>query len=362
VPVVRTVSHIRIDGLDLARGIAILGMVLVNFSIDTNDGDAPDWLPLFVGAIQGRAAALFVVLAGVGISLLSRRARLDDRPELFHSVRVTLLKRAAFLLALGAALLPLWPADILHFYAVYLTASIFFLQVSSRTLWVSAITFTATFAVMFFVFDYNAGWNAEGEYVYLWTSTFRRVWFDGYYPVFPWMAFLLTGMWLGRRDLQERHELNKVLMVALSIGLVVQLCSWYLTGLSPLVDMDSAIKPLDLLGTSPYPPGPAYIVTSAAFAVAAIVLSIKVTRALPKNLFVRILIPSGQLALSIYVLHATLGILLLDSVLHTTEDSLIAAVAFAGGFCAVAATFAVVWRLDYERGPLESLMRRLTRN
>jgi len=185
-------SQGRVQGFDLARGIAIIGMVLVNYSIDTNEEDAPDWLISLIGAIQGRAAAIFVVLAGVGISLLSQRARIENRPELFHSVRIILLKRAGFLLVLGISLIPLWPADILHFYAVYLTVSIFFLKVSSRTLWVSATILTGTFVILFFLLDYNAGWNTDGEYVYVWATTFRRLLFDGYYPLFPWMGFVLT--------------------------------------------------------------------------------------------------------------------------------------------------------------------------
>ena len=71
-------------------------------------------------------------------------------------------------------------------------------------------------------------------------------------------------------------------------------------------------------------------------------------------------VASGQLALSIYVLHATLGFLVLDSLLDTTADSLNVAAATAGVFCLISMTFAFVWRRDQERGPLEYIMRRLT--
>jgi uncharacterized protein len=361
-PVPSTLSSGRIEGLDLARGLAILGMVLVNFSIDANEQSAAEWLSFAVGAIQGRAAAVFVVIAGAGISLLVRRARLYQRADLLHRGRMTLLRRAGFLLVLGAALLPLWPADILHFYAAYLTVSLLFLNLPSRVLWSSAVAFTMTFVILFFVFDYNAAWNMDAEYVYVWSSTLRRISFDGYYPLFPWMAFILVGMWLGRQDLHDRQELNKLLKLALSIGVATQLFSWYVTAFTapaPATELDSTIGPLDLLGTSPYPPGPTYIVTSTAFAIAVIVLSLKAAAAFPKNLLVRMLVASGQLALSIYVLHATLGFLLLDSLLRANQDSLAVAVGTALVFCLVAMIFAVVWRRDFERGPLEFVMRRL---
>jgi uncharacterized membrane protein YeiB len=94
-------AYPRYAGLDFARCIAILGMVLVNFTYLMEDGDSPEWLLFLIGSVQGRAAAIFVVLAGAGISLLSRRARNERSNELFREVRKILFRRAAFLLVLG---------------------------------------------------------------------------------------------------------------------------------------------------------------------------------------------------------------------------------------------------------------------
>jgi len=65
----------RIVGYDLARAIAIFGMVVVNFKIVMGAGqNGPAWLVSSVGLLNGRAAATFVVLAGVGLWLRLRRA------------------------------------------------------------------------------------------------------------------------------------------------------------------------------------------------------------------------------------------------------------------------------------------------
>lgn len=356
----KTLSGVRVEGLDLARGLAILGMVLVNYSIDANEEHAGAWLISFIDALQGRAAAAFVVLAGIGISLLSRRARLFERPDLLREARTTLLKRAGFLFVTGMALLPLWPADILHFYAVYLLAAVLFLTVPDRVLWSGATAFVSTFVIMFFVFDYNEGWNTDSEYVYIWSSTFRRIWFDGYYPLFPWMAFILIGMWFGRQDLRDRKRRRRILVPALLCGVSLQLVSSYAVSLASLDELDIAIGPLDLLGTSPFPPGPVYIATSAAFALVVVILSLEVASRFPRNLLVRMLVASGQLALTIYVLHATLGLLLLDSLLETTGDALNVAAGAAGVFCLISMIFAFLWRREQARGPLEYIMRRVT--
>lgn len=66
----------RIIGYDVARALAVFGMVIVNFKIVMGaEQNGPDWLVSLVGMFDGRAAATFVVLAGVGVSLTSRRGR-----------------------------------------------------------------------------------------------------------------------------------------------------------------------------------------------------------------------------------------------------------------------------------------------
>ena len=63
----------QIVGYDLARALAIFGMVVVNFKIVMGAGqNGPAWLVSSVGLLNGRAADTFVVLAGVGLPL--RRA------------------------------------------------------------------------------------------------------------------------------------------------------------------------------------------------------------------------------------------------------------------------------------------------
>ena len=69
-------SPTRVNGLDLARFLAFAGMVIVNFKVVTGAGDsgaADGALGILVGALEGRAAATFVALAGVGLGLAALR-------------------------------------------------------------------------------------------------------------------------------------------------------------------------------------------------------------------------------------------------------------------------------------------------
>ena len=65
----------RIVGFDIARALAVFGMVVVNFKIVmvAKQGNLT-WLDSAVGLLDGRSAATFVVLAGAGISLRSQKA------------------------------------------------------------------------------------------------------------------------------------------------------------------------------------------------------------------------------------------------------------------------------------------------
>ena len=111
----------RIEGYDLARALAIIGMVFVNFRVtlmvlgaEVEAGGVTGW---FSEWITGRAAATFVVLAGVGIALLTRRAVEDESERV--GARRRLGYRALFLAVIGWPFLVVWEGDILHYYAAF---------------------------------------------------------------------------------------------------------------------------------------------------------------------------------------------------------------------------------------------------
>ena len=123
----------RILGFDFARGLAIIGMVFVNFMVVMTTG-SDTFLYNLVDMLSGKAAALFVVLAGVGMSLMYKSAMESGDSEKRRKVKVRLLKRAAFLFVLGLSYYALWPADILHYYGVYIVIGVALLGASKRVL------------------------------------------------------------------------------------------------------------------------------------------------------------------------------------------------------------------------------------
>ena len=64
----------RLHGLDLARYLALAGMVLVNFRLAMAvEADGGGLLAGFFHLLEGKASATFVTLAGVGLVLATQR-------------------------------------------------------------------------------------------------------------------------------------------------------------------------------------------------------------------------------------------------------------------------------------------------
>ncbi len=227
----------RLDGLDLARFLAFVGMVLVNFKVVMAAEDAGGLAAHLTGLLEGRAAAGFVVLAGIGLGLAAIRSGTPG------TITVT-LKRAAFLLIAGLLNTLIFDADILHYYAVYFLFGVLCLKLSSTWLVALILLLNAEFVGLMLVFDYDAGWNWQTlTYSDFWTPAgfVRNLIFNGWHPVVPWLGFLLFGFLLSRLDLSARTV--KVRMIGAGLGAVVvaELLSFSLTGILAAYDPELAL-------------------------------------------------------------------------------------------------------------------------
>ncbi|MEM8961629.1 MAG: DUF418 domain-containing protein [Acidobacteriota bacterium] len=358
-----TSNQPRIVAFDVARCLAIVGMVIVNYKIILVSGEpGPPWLAAFADAFTGRAVATFVVLAGIGVSLLSRRGRESGDPERVRTDRIRLLKRAAFLFVFGVLYAPIWPADILHFYGVYLVIAVLLLNASGRMLWAAAITAMLIFLGLLVTFDYSAGWEwSTLTYTDFWTAEgfVRHLFFNGFHPVFPWVAFMLVGMWLGRLDFHDPGVRRRLAVVGAVVVAATELLSWWLKGLitaAPDVDPEA----IHLVGTSPIPPMPLYLLSGGGTAVMVIALVAMLTARFGDAGWMRPFIAAGQLAFTLYVAHVVVGIGLLEELDAGSDQTLSFALGYSALFCVIGILFAWAWRQRFRQGPFEWLMRRLT--
>jgi uncharacterized membrane protein YeiB len=355
----------RIIGYDLARALAIFGMVVVNFkTVMGAEHNGPEWLAGLIGLLDGRAAATFVVLAGTGLSLLSYKGRtLRDRDKLTENRR-TLLKRALFLFIVGLLYTPIWPADILHFYGIYIAVGALLLAASARQLWSYSGLLVLTFVVMLFTLNYDQGWDwTTLDYEGFWTpiGMVRHLFYNGFHPVIPWLAFLLVGMLLGRQDMSNSAIRRRVFLWGAGVAVIAESVSWVLihtlsTGASP-VDQEAIIA---IFGTEPMPPMPLYMLAGTGTACAVIAALIALGERYEGAVWLRPFVATGQLALTLYVAHVVLGMGILEAMGRLENQTLLFSLSASVVFCIAGVVFAHVWRSRFKRGPLEAIMRTLT--
>lgn len=336
----------RLHGLDLARYLALAGMVLVNFRLAMAvPAEEAGWLAGLFHLLEGKASATFVTLAGLGLVLATQRQQ-------WRAASLQTWRRALVLLVLGLLNLTLFPADILHYYAVYFALAVLWLRASPKVLLASIVALAASSFWALLHWDYSEGWNWQTlEYASLWQwpGAVRNLLFNGFHPVLPWLGFFLLGMLLARLPL----SLPRVQRAVLVLGLL-------LIGAGHAVQhLAQATAWQAWLGTQPMPPGPAYLLTGAGAACSLIATCLLLTRRYPGD-WMEPFTAAGRMTLTLYVGHILLGMGTLESLgLLDGSASLGSVLLWALLFLMLATGAAWLWSWRFARGPLEALMRRV---
>ncbi len=359
---------VRFQAYDVARGLAFLGMVVVNYKILLAglSPRGPGWLNSLSEVFAGRAAALFVVVAGAGISLMASRAL--EKGHGLGTVRALLLKRGLFLLALGYGWVELWPGDILHFYGFYFLFAAAFLSLPGSWLWVLSGWVVAGFTLLYLQGGFWDEWNLRTlEYRDFWEPwhLLKNLVFNGWHPLLPWLGFLFAGMWLGRQELSDRRTSLRILVISLQVAA----CSYLLAGF-----LDSAFKnKMGLAGLNDFvmelhelvkaeslPPAPLYVLSAGAVAFSVVALCFLVCASLPVKKILHPLACVGRLALTLYISHIIIAFLIVGDQLEEGklgEMDLIEAMGWTLAVWALSLVAASAWLHFFRRGPLEALMR-----
>lgn len=355
----------RIEGLDFARALAMFGMLIVNFKIIMGAvGNGPDWLIWFTELFEGRASATFVMLAGIGVALMTRKARNGGSPTIIKENRMSLIKRSAFLFILGLLLYVAdWTGDILHYYGVYMLIASFLIAASTKFMIIISSLFLISSQILQVIMNYLKGWHPEQpfmEYLDFWTieGFLRNLLFNGYHPVFPWVCFFLLGMILGRLDLSKKAIRNKMLFISLFLLITIEVLSKVLMRLSlSVLDVSSAEY---LFQTGPIPPNILYILSNSASAIIVIVASIYFAEKFAGRWVTKSLIQTGQLTLTHYVSHVFIGVGILALVNRLENQTLAFSLIFTILFFVASILFSVLWSRKFKRGPIEWVMRKIT--
>jgi len=354
----------RIIGVDVARAISIIGMIIVNFKLVIG-GQGTKWMENFANFFDGKASATFVTLAGVGIALMTSSAIRNNDVEKRRKIKFQILKRSLFLFVFGLSYFLIWPADILHYYAIYMTILLLFLNASNRTLLLISGFIILLFPILLTVLDYETAWNFETfAYNDFWTPKgfLRNAFFNGFHPVIPWLAFMLLGYWFGRQDLTNEKFLKKSLLFSLLLFLSLQIISFAIIEILSNGQPQSKELLTQILGVEPMPPLPIYMLTGCSFSFAIISFSILVSSSFETNFIIQSLHKTGQLALTFYLAHVIIGMGIIEAIspLKMGKYPIDFTLPYAFLFSISCVVFAVIWKKYKKTGPFEWFMRKLT--
>lgn len=378
-----TGQRARIVGLDAARGFALLGMIAVHTIPPYFENTFTPTLSWSLFA--GHASALFALLAGISLALLTGGRNPHRRGRLKLS-RNSLVVRALLILSFGLLLnyLPLELFNILPYYGLYFLLAIPFLRMGPLRLLLTGALFAVIGPVVAFLVTANFAY----EVVYF--PTFTTLYFSpvetvlsllvgGTFPAVTWMAFVCVGMALGRIDLARVSVQIQLLATGAGLAVVSALTShfllhtvggWYalvdaveLDGGASLVDEILVYGPIDfeprpteswwwLAITGPHNNTPFSIGVSLGIALAmlgAFLLLCQVWREMLTPL-----IAAGSMTLTLYTAHQIFIAVLVPE--EQTQLGLWFILQIGA-----AALFATVWHQTVGRGPLESPVNRISK-
>ncbi|AQG82646.1 DUF418 domain-containing protein [Spirosoma montaniterrae] len=355
-------SH-RVVGFDLARAYAILGMFIVNFNTVFGSHKANTGLGWFLNLFNGNSSTLFVILAGMGVSLMTNRPHYTPTEQAVLRQRV--MRRSWFLFVAGLLLYTWWPADILHFYGGYMHIAALLLFVPKRNYLYLALTSITLFHILLIIIPFETGWNFDTlTYADFWTPAgfVRNTFYNGWNPIFPWLAYFMLGMWLGRLNWQQPRTRWWVLGMGAGVLVVVE-------GIQALAATGVFGPDLTFYLTADYlPPFLPFMLATASFALILIVVCLTLGDRFAHTRVVRALSLMGQMTLTHYVVHLTLGFLLFVGLTGHSYTGTITAqppeppalvLGFALGFYGLSALFSLFWSRRFVHGPLETLMRKI---
>lgn len=337
----------RIGGIDLARGIAVIGMLSSHllWTRPVRLDDPGSWASLGVG----HSSILFALLAGVALGIISGGATPVTQRELGH-IRRSVAVRAIVLWLIGLAVIatgvPVYV--ILPAYGALFLLSLPVLGASIGVLWAGAAGAALLMPWVVAAIDDSGVWRSA-------TGSQLTLILGWNYPFPVWLAFLLAGIALSRMRLENlRTQLGMLAGGAASAAL-----GFGADAAAP----DDLAPPLSAVWTAaPHSSGILEVIGSGGLAVAILAACLLLCR-LPLAQTVTIPLRAvGAMPLTAYVGQLLAWALLAAVLLDEVGD--LAGFRYLNPFVPfvlVTVVLCTLWALRLGRGPLERLLDIITR-
>lgn len=347
----------RLVGIDVARGLAVLGMFVAHLGDDGPDGrHDPGW---FVVA-DGRSAALFALLAGVSLALANGRQAPPAGLTLVRA-RLATLVRAGVLLVIGVVLVLLGTPVlvILPAYAAMFVLALPFLGADRRVLLLGAVAAAVVSPTVIFLLTtplQTGGLSVAARLTGLDDPVElpMDVFATGAYPALVFLAYILLGMIVGRSQLSS----TRVQLTLLGSGTVLAAAAWGTSRVAlDALGADAPPLAVRLASAGAHEYSTLEVIGNCGTALAVIGLCLLLTG--PATAAGRAgatalspVAAAGAASLSVYSFHIVAIFLLGNDVVWYPESNAVLL-----WFVAIALAAAWLWRRFLGRGPLERLVR-----
>ncbi|HET8927379.1 MAG TPA: heparan-alpha-glucosaminide N-acetyltransferase domain-containing protein [Microbacterium sp.] len=334
----------RLAGIDLARGLAVMGMFAAHLIAlpDFSWSDPATWLDV----ASGRSSILFATLAGVSIGLVTG-GRTPVAGAALQRARVSLGARAGLIWVLGILLMatgvPVYV--ILPAYGILFVLTLPFLPLRSRALFAIAAALAVVMPFVQVVLGGLPVWETE-------TGALLDAVLGWHYPFTVWIAFVLCGLGIGRLDLRSA----RVGALLLAAGATLAVVGYGLAAISgPGSPFWNAVWT-----DAPHSSGLLEVAGSGGFAMGVIGLCLLVCRT-PLRWIALPLRAVGSMPLTAYTAQLVVWAIIAAAVLGDPGDL--------SGFRALEPFWPMVWAtliactawaLLIGRGPLEWIVARVT--
>lgn len=354
----------RISNLDLLRGVAVLGILVMNavsyglpeaayFNLDAGGSESSaDWLVGGLGEVfvDQKMMGLFSLLFGASIVLFCERADTNGR----NGTRLSLW-RNTLLLGIGLLHTGLWVGDVLTVYALCSPVLLFARRWTTRTLVVVAVTLMATTAALAAVVATTVPADGEG---------LRDFWLVGGPPMSDAVGLYLLVEFFGRalammllgvavyrvgiiQGTRARGYYRRLAAIGLGVGIPLAasgVALQALTGYDPAVALLGEIP--NTLATMPMTLGYLGLLT--------------LWNLRPDTGFRRRFRAAGRMALTNYVSQTVIGIVVLRHVLPFASLTRWQLAVFVGAVWALQLAWSEPWLARFCYGPVEWVWRSAT--
>jgi uncharacterized protein len=361
----------RLPGLDVARAVALIGVVVMNYHGYLNGGDdgvnrslAEHAFDPVRGPLTTRFAAVFVLVAGMGVTLLTNRSRRSGDRTAIREDRWRLARRGLLLYSFGLLIEWIWPGTILFFYgAFFMLAAVIF---TLRIRWLVVIGATAALAgaaIAWFRIERSLGGHSTDWLEPRITSPRNLLLrtFIGYtHPLLPWLAFFCAGIILGRFLPQLDRLRGRIIAAGLLMFVGAYAINFF--GLRWATDnfestSDTARRWRILLSTAPFDRGLLYTTCTLGSSLVAFSVIDWCANRFAANPLTQLLRHAGQMTLTVYVAH----VLVFNALVHWWRQigptGLDTALMFSLLFWVFAICLGAFWHRFLGMGPLERVYR-----